>query len=141
MVCIYNYITFNLERSCTTLSPHLASSYSIGNCSSRTPKLSRILPSWILLCSMEWLKQQCQCHILKNPLLLFTQSCLTLCDPWTAACQAALSITNSRSMLKLMSIKSVMPSNHLILCCPLLLLPSVFPSIRVFTNESVLHSR
>ena len=58
--------------------------------------------------------------------------------PWTAACQASLSITNSRSLLKLMSIKLVMPSNHHILCCPLLLLPSIFPSIRVFSNESVL---
>ena len=66
------------------------------------------------------------------------QSYRTLCNPWTAACQASLSITNSRSLLKLMSIESVMPSNHLILCCPLLLLPSIFPSIRVFTNESVL---
>jgi len=54
--------------------------------------------------------------------------------PWTAACQASLSITNSRSWLKLMSIKSVMPSNHLILCCPLLLLPSIFPSIRILSN-------
>ena len=61
--------------------------------------------------------------------------------PWTAACQASLSITNSRSLLKLMFIKSVMPSNHLILCRPLLLLPSVFPSIRVFSKESVLHIR
>ena len=58
--------------------------------------------------------------------------------PWTAACQASLSITNSQSLLHLMSIKSVMPSNHLILCCPLLFLPSIFPRIRVFSNESVL---
>ena len=58
---------------------------------------------------------------------------------WTAACQAFLSITNSRSLLKLMSIEAVMPSNHLILCHPLFLLPSVFPSIRVFSKESVLH--
>ena len=58
--------------------------------------------------------------------------------PWTAACQASLSITNSRSLLKLRSIESVMPSNHLILCHPLLLPPSIFPSIRVFSNESVL---
>ena len=58
--------------------------------------------------------------------------------PWTAACQASLSITNSRSLLKLMSIELVMPSNHLILCHPLLLLPSIFPSIRVFSNESAL---
>ena len=61
--------------------------------------------------------------------------------PWTAARQASLSITNSRTLLKLMSIESVMPSNHLVLCCPLLLLPSIFPSIRIFSNESVLHIR
>ena len=68
-------------------------------------------------------------------------SCLVMSDflrtPWTAACQALLSITNSQRLLKLMSIESVMPSNHLILCHPLLL-PSIFPSIRVFSNESVL---
>ena len=58
--------------------------------------------------------------------------------PWTAACQASLSITNSRSLPKPMSIESVMPPNHLILCRPLLLLPSIFPSIRVFSNESAL---
>ena len=61
--------------------------------------------------------------------------------PWTSACQAFLSITNSRSLLKLMSIESVIPSNHRMLYCPLLLLPSIFPSIRVFSNESVLHIR
>ena len=58
--------------------------------------------------------------------------------PWTAAHQVSLSITNSQSLLKLMFTESVMPSNHLILCWPLLLLPSIFPSIRVFSNESVL---
>jgi len=58
--------------------------------------------------------------------------------PWTAGCQASLSLTNSQSLLKLMSIESVIPSNHLILCHPLLLLPLIFPSIRVFSNESVL---
>ena len=61
--------------------------------------------------------------------------------PWTAARQASLFITNSQRLLKLMSIESVMPSNHLIICCPLLLLPSIFPSIRVSSNESVLHIR
>ena len=69
-------------------------------------------------------------------------SCVQLfVTPWTTGCQASLSITNSRSLLKLMSIEPVMPSNHLILCCPLLLLPSIFPSIRVFSSESVLHIR
>ena len=64
-------------------------------------------------------------------------SCVRLFEtPWTAACQASLSIASSWSLLKFMSIESVMPSNHLILCCPLLLLPSIFPSIRVFSNES-----
>jgi len=61
--------------------------------------------------------------------------------PWTAARQASLSITNSQSLLKHMSIESVMPSNHLILCHPLLLPPSIFPSIRVFSSESALHIR
>ena len=61
-----------------------------------------------------------------------------IATPWTIAHQASLSITNSRNLLKLISIESVMPSNHLILCRPLLLLPSVFPSIRLFSNESVL---
>ena len=64
-----------------------------------------------------------------------------LVTPWTAACQASLSITNSQSLPKLMPIESVMPSHHLILCHPLLLLPSTFPTIRVLSNESVLHIR
>ena len=85
-------------------------------------------------------------------LLSFAGVCVYMCSllfsrvrlfatPWTAARQASLSITNSRSLLKLMSIESVMPSNHLILCRLLLLLSSIFPSIRVFSNESVLHIR
>ena len=69
-------------------------------------------------------------------------SCVQLfATPWTAACQASLSITNSWSLLRLMSIESVMPSYHLILCHPLLLPPSIFPSIRVFSNESALRIR
>ena len=69
-------------------------------------------------------------------------SCVRLfATPWTAARQASLSITNSQSLPKLMSIKLVMPSNHLVLCRPLLLLPSIFPSIRVFPNESALRIR
>ena len=69
-------------------------------------------------------------------------SCVRLFGiPWTAACQASLSIINSQSLLKLLFIELVMPSNHLILCHPILLPPSVFPSNRVFSNESVLHIR
>ena len=76
-----------------------------------------------------------------NKFSLVAQLCLTLCDPWTAALQASMSITNSRSLLKLMSRKSVMPSNHFILCRPLPFLPSILPSIRVFSNESALGIR
>ena len=70
-----------------------------------------------------------------------SQSCLTLCDPMDFTYQASLTITNSRSLLKLTSIKSVMPSNHLIICHPLLLLPLIFPSIRISSNESALRIR
>ena len=69
------------------------------------------------------------------------QSCPTLCNPTDCSMPVFLSFTISRSLLKLMSNKSVMPSNHLILCPPLLLLPSIFPSIRAFSNESALHIR
>ena len=69
------------------------------------------------------------------------QSCPTLCGPWTAARQAPLHFTISWSLLRFTSIESVTLSNHLILCCPLLLLPSIFPSIRVFSNEAALHIR
>ena len=70
-----------------------------------------------------------------------SKSCPTLCDHMDCSTPASLSIINSQSLLRLMSIESVMPSNHLILCRPFLLLRSVFPSIRVFSNESGLHSR
>ena len=83
------------------------------------------------------------CHLVTEPHKQFSPiqslSCVRLfATPWTAAHQASLSITNSRSLPKLTSIESMMPSNYLILCRPLLLLPSVFPSIRVFSNESAL---
>ena len=73
---------------------------------------------------------QCTCSVISDS-----------ATPWTAACQASLSITNSSTLLKLMSTESGMPFNHLILCRPLLHLPSIFPSIRVFSNESVLRIR
>jgi len=69
------------------------------------------------------------------------QSCLTLCNPMKCSIQASLTITISQSLLKLMSIASVMPSNNLILCCPLLLLPSIFPIISLFSNEFIFHIR
>ena len=72
---------------------------------------------------------------------LVTQSCPTLCDPMDAAHQASLSFTASQSLLKIKPLESMMPSNYLILCPPLLPLPSIFPSIRVFSKESVLHIR
>ena len=71
----------------------------------------------------------------------FAQLCLTLCDPMNCSTQASLSITNSQSSLQLTSIESVMPSSHLILCHPLLLLPPIPPSIRIFSNESTLCMR
>ena len=91
-------------------------------------------------------------HLTSSAVLHFSLQLLICCccsvshvqlfvTPWTAACQASLSFTISQSLLKLMSIESMMPSNHLILCCPLLLLPSVFPSIRIFSNELALHIR
>ena len=79
--------------------------------------------------------------ILLHSVSLVPQLCLTLCDLWTAAHQASLSITKSWSLLELMSVESVMPSNHLILCRPLLLLPSVFPNIRIFSSDSALRIR
>ena len=87
-------------------------------------EISRIIPSSEILSSVQLLS-----HV-----RLFA-------IPWTAACHASLSIINSQSLLKLMSIESVMPSKHLLLCHSLLLLPSVFPSVRVFSTESVLHIR
>ena len=80
-------------------------------------------------------------HLEAIQLLLFTRSVMSLCDPMDAACQTSLSFIISRSFLKLVSTELVMPSNHLILCRPLLLLPSIFSSIKVFSNESALRIR
>ena len=91
--------------------------------------------NWMLLLSALNLRLvQFSSVQLLSPVWLFV-------TPWTAACQASLSMTNARSLAKLMCIESVMPSNHLILCHPLLLLPSIFPSIRVFSNEAALRIR
>ena len=93
-------------------------------------------PFWKLWLHRKWelFYRHCYCFQLFSRVWFFE-------PPWTAACQASLSFTISQSLLKLMSIESVMPSNHLILCRPLLLLPSIFPSISIFSNESVLHIR
>ena len=104
-----------------------------------------------------WVCLQTPLHRNAHPLKTYSSSLFTVCSvfssvqslsrvrlfatPWIAACQASLSITNSRSLLRLISIESVMPSSHLILCRPLLLLPPIPPSVRVFSNESVLHMR
>ena len=90
------------------------------------------IPQWWRRGLQMW-KKDVVVHLLSRVRLFAT--------PWTAARQASLSFTISQSLLRLMSIESVMPSNHLILCCPLLLLPSIFPSIRFFSNESVLRIR
>ena len=88
---------------------------------------------WSRKCENKYVRQCCCCSV--------AQSCQTLCDPWTAAHQASLSITNSQSLLKLMSIESMMSSKHLSLWHPLLLLPSFFPSIKAFSNELALRIR
>ena len=90
-------------------------------------------------CTTQWNTTQSEKGI--SSVSSVAQLCPTLCDPWTAARQASLSITNSQSPPKPMSIVLVMPSNHLILCHPLVLLPSIFPSIRLFSHESALHIR
>ena len=95
--------------------------------------------------SQVFLKQQCQWTVVSQEWSFSLVQSLSrvwlFTTPWIATHQASLSITNSRNPPKPMSIESMMPSNHLILCCPLLLLPSIFPSIRVFSNESALRIR
>ena len=92
--------------------------------------------------SSQWAgKQAATCLPWSIQLSAVAHSCRHFATPWTAAHQASLSITNSQSLLKLKSIESVMPSNHLILCRPLLRLPSILPSVRVLTNESTVHIR
>ena len=95
---------------------------------------STLFPIYLL-----WWSDENGCHHLQFSSV--AQLCPTLCDLWTAARQASLSITNSQSSLKLMSIESGMPFSHLILCCPLLLLLPISPSIRVFSNQSALRIR
>ena len=88
-----------------------------------------------------WINKWMNCKTKPTSVSSVTQSVWLFATPWTTAHQASLSITNSQSLLKLVSVKSVMPSNHVILCHPHVLLPSILPSIKVFSNESVLHIR
>ena len=102
----------------------------------------KLLKLWVNLSRLQkksqWTKELC----FYIAVVVQSLSRVWLCGtPWTATCQASLSFIISQSLLKLISIESVMPSNDLVLCCPLLLLPSIFPSIRVFSNESALHIR
>ena len=98
-------------------------------------------------CGSQCLARRVAVHSCQNQMICLLSSVQSLscfrlfATPWTAALQSSLSITNSWSLLRLMSIELVMPSNHLILCCPLLLPPSIFPIIKVFSNESVLRIR
>ena len=98
------------------------------------------LTGWKYFEVLDFVQSDINLCMTNNQFSSVTQSWLFV-TPWTVACQASLSITNFWSLLKHTSIQSVMQSNHLILCCPLLLLPSIFPSIRVFSNESVLRIR
>ena len=102
-----------------------------------TCQKSGLLSPW----KWQWYKGWLVVSFIDQSVSSVTQSCPTLCNPMDCSTPASLSITNSWSLLKLMSIESVMPSNHLILCHPLLFPPSIFPSIRVFSNESVIHIR
>ena len=88
-----------------------------------------------------WTTREWECHSIQFSSVQLLSRVRFFATPWIAARQASLSITNSQSLLKLTSIQSVLPSNHLILCHPLLLPPPAFPSIRVFSNESALHIR
>ena len=112
--------------------------YTLSNPSvSQTTEINPLI-YWAWECPLSW--QNLCPHCLSSPVQfrLVAQSCLTLCNPLDCSHQASLSITNSWSLLKLISSEFVMPSNHHILCCPLLFLPSIFPSIRVYSKESVL---
>ena len=124
-----------LPRShCSPLFSHLSSLIFLLPSSPGSPLSSLPLPASVIICL---------CRIVVIPIVadVVVQSLSHVClfaTPWTATCQASLSFTISQSLLKLMSIESMMPSNHLILCCLLLLLPLIFPSIRVFSDESAL---
>ena len=127
---------FGIQRAPRLVNKHpcarrVACPHSTGNRSSHTYDLCASLSMYLFIClSSISFQFSSVAHL-----------CQLFATPWTAACQASLSVTNSRSLLRLMSVELVMPSSHLILCHLLLLLPSIFPSIRVFSHESALHIR
>ena len=131
------------RRKCLTHGLHRRQQSRVGGNSPQGPSLSGSLPSpEPHLVALHLLKKKGGATKCISIQLIQSLSCVRLlATPWTAAHQASLSITHCQSLLKIMAIESVMPSNHLIVCCPLLLLPSTFPSIRVFSDESVLHIR
>ena len=107
----------------------------------RPPSHPLLIHQYLTLSSHPWPHSKWGASLTNSSSVQLLSHVRLFAIPWTATCQASLSITNTQSLLKLMSIQWVMPSNHLILCHPLLLLPSIFPSIRVFSNESVLRIR
>ena len=134
-LCILTHVTGSF-LSCFRVSPRVLSLAETEDCSfSRAPRWDR---DCVGFCASSPLPITTTLHIFVVQLLSRVGVFLT---PWTAVCQASLSLTISGSLLKLMSIQLVMPSNHLILCCPLLFLSSIFPSIRVFSNELALPIR
>ena len=131
---MFNY----LKSSSTSLPGHRVPHYPTWEFSVEGSSYSSAGRWEIPLCCSVTSKCSWQAPVCNSEFIHSLSSVRLFVTSWTAAHQASLSITNSWSLLKLMSIESVMPSNHLILCCPLLPLPSIFPSIRVFPNESVL---
>ena len=128
------FLTNQLYRSEVPMTPYFSSVQSLSHVQLFGTPWTAARPPWMTNL-LEWLT------LTTFSSAQFTQSCPTLATAWTPPCQASLLITNYQSLLKLMSNESVMPSNHLILCRPLLLPPSIFPSIRVFSSESVLRIR
>ena len=129
--------TFRLLPHLSCSSPEFLKAYILFLSLPSTPRLCNRALGQNFPCNHFWFKSQ---RFQFSPVQSLSHVWL-FATPWTAACQASLSITNSQSPPKPVSIESVMPSNHLILCCPLLLLPSIFPSIRVFSNEWALRIR
>ena len=127
----YTHVAFLLWICCTTFETFSKSSSPVIHA------FHHLLHNWLMPRDTHWFHHQLNQSAIQFSSVQLLSHVWLFATPWIAACQASLSITNSRSSPKLMSIKSVMPSSHLILCRPLLLLPPIPPSIRVFSNESM----